>query len=113
MSCPHQSLSFALPSILILYQTGVTVNKYSGVITTATGTTVAGGCEGFPFSNSKIETTSIVQVSIMSYSGTYGTNGIPTVAISATGEGSATIQICNGGSGNLNGVLKIAFLVLK
>jgi hypothetical protein len=94
-------------------QTGVTVNKYSGVITTATGTTVAGGCEGFPFSNSKIETTSIVQVSIMSYSGTYGTNGIPTVAISATGEGSATIQICNGGSGNLNGVLKIAFLVLK
>ena len=100
-----------LPSLT--FQTGVTVNKYSGVITTATGTTVPNGCEGFPFSNSKIEATSIVQVSIMSYSGTYGTDGIPTVAISATDDGAATIQICNGGSSNLNGVLKIAFLVLK
>ena len=49
----------------------------------------------------------------MSYSGTYGTNGIPTVAVSGTVEGSATVQVCNGGTGNLAGVLKIAFLVLK
>ena len=54
-----------------------------GIITTVSASTAANGCEGFPFSNNKIAASDVIQVAIMTYSGTFGTNGIPTVAVSA------------------------------
>ncbi len=91
----------------------MTLNTHTGIITTASGTTAADACEAFGLSNSKILSTDLVQINIMAYSGTYGTNGIPTVAVSALSVGSCTVQICNAGSGNLAGTLKLAFWVLK
>ena len=75
--------------------------------------TAANGCEAFPFSNSKIVASDVIQVAIMTYSGTFGTNGIPTVSVSAIGSGSATVQLCNAGTGALSGTLKIAFWLLR
>ena len=94
-------------------QTSVTLNKHSGIITTVSASTAANGCEGFPFSNNKIAASDVIQVAIMTYSGTFGTNGIPTVAVSAIGGGSCTVQVCNAGTGGLSGTLKISFWVLK
>lgn len=55
----------------------------------------------------------VLQVSIMTYSGTFGTNGIPVVSVSAMGTGSATVQVCNAGANALSGSLKITFWVLR
>jgi hypothetical protein len=49
--------------------TGVTLNKESGVITTQAATTAAHGCDAFVVTNSKVLSTSAVFVSMGSYSG--------------------------------------------
>ena len=89
------------------------VNAYSGIITTETASTASGACQAFPFTNNKIAATDVVQIAINAYSGTFGANGIPTVAISAISAGSVTIQVCNMGSNALSGTLQINFVVLK
>ena len=106
-------LFFFLFFFFFFFQTSVTLNKHSGIITTVSASTAANGCEGFPFSNNKIAASDVIQVAIMTYSGTFGTNGIPTVAVSAIGGGSCTVQVCNAGTGGLSGTLKISFWVLK
>merc|ERR1712205_218712 len=84
-------------------QTAVTINTHSGIVTTVSATTAANACESFPFSNSKILASDVIQVSIMTYSGTPGTNGIPAVSVSAISNNAATIQVCNAGGNALSG----------
>ena len=91
----------------------MTLNAHSGIITTVSATTAANGCEAFPFSNSKIVASDVIQVAIMKYTGTFGTHGIPVVSVSAIGTGSATVQVCNAGSNSLAGTLKISFWLLR
>ena len=91
----------------------MTLNKHSGIITTTAATTAANGCEAFPFSNSKIAASDVIQVSIQKYSGTFGSNGIPAVSVSAISNGAATVVVCNAGAQSLSGTLKISFWVLK
>ena len=106
-------LFFLPPRPPSLPQTSVTLNKHSGIITTTAATTAANGCEAFPFSNSKIAASDVIQVSIQKYSGTFGSNGIPAVSVSAISNGAATVVVCNAGAQSLSGTLEISFWVLK
>jgi hypothetical protein len=64
--------------------TGVTLNKESGVITTQTATTAAHGCDSFVVSNSKVVGTSIVFVSIVQYTGSLIINNPPDAKVSSS-----------------------------
>lgn len=62
--------------------------------------------------NSEATTTSNIQLTIVNYSGTLFTNGIPYVTVGTRSSGSFTIVLSNIAATNaLNGVLKISFLV--
>lgn len=91
----------------------VTLNGTAGIITTVSTTLGAEMATAFSLFNSSITTTSVVYANIVAYSGTFGTNGLPGVAVDAIGAGGCTIRIYNSHSVNaLNGTLGIGFLVL-
>jgi hypothetical protein len=93
----------------------VTINSLTGVITTATLTTVAGAVYTLIVTNASVATSDIIQVTLGTYSGTMVTNGLPVLLpVSILGAGSFAIQIVNlHGVNALNGTLKIWFSVLK
>ena len=95
-------------------QTGVTLNKHSGIITTATASTAGSSCESFPFVNDKMLGTECMFVSVRKYSGTFGANGIPVVSATSFGEGTATITVCNvHPSNSLSGTIEINFVIIR
>lgn len=89
--------------------TAVTLNYINGVITTVSATTAGAATSTFTVNNSKVLSTSIVNASIIGYSGTFTTNGLPVVAVSAVTNGSFKINIMNCHATNaLAGTLKIS-----
>jgi len=87
----------------------VTINTTSGVITTESKTTAAGGTFTITLTNSKIAATSVVLVNANVVAG----NGTPVVASIVPGSGSATIVVQNvHASAAFNAALKLMFLVL-
>ncbi len=91
--------------------TGVTLNTTAGTITTVS-TTLAGGTSAtFTVTNSTCTSQSIVQATIVNYTGTYATNGFPIVNINNIAAGSFQVTLCNIGAMALNGVLKIAYTI--
>lgn len=93
--------------------TGVTVNAHAGIITTVSSTLAAEATAEFTVTNSKVLAGSAVLVSIVDYSGTYGTNGIPVVSVDSIAAGSFKIDLSNvHGTNALAGVVKISFLVV-
>lgn len=93
--------------------TGVTANGSSGIITTQAASTAANGASTFTLTNSAIKAESIVFAHIVAYSGTYATNGTPTIAVDTIADGSCDIVIMNGAAVNaLAGTFQIAFAVL-
>lgn len=89
--------------------TAVTLNYVNGVITTVSATTAGAATSTFTVNNSKVLSTSIVNASIIGYSGTFTTNGLPVVAVSAVANGSFKINIMNCHATNaLAGTLKIS-----
>jgi hypothetical protein len=95
--------------------TGVTLNQPSGVITTVTATTAALSVSTFTVLNSFATTTSNIQCTLISYSGTNLTNGLPLVSyVDNRTDGSFDIVIYNAHASNaLNGILQIAFVIFK
>lgn len=93
--------------------TGVTVNSTAGVITTVTATLAPNATASFVVTNNRVAATSVVVAGVQTYSGTFGTNGIPTVAVSAVVAGSFTATLANShGTAALDGTVDISFLVL-
>lgn len=85
-----------------------TLNAQRGTVTSEALTTAAGSDYTLTLTNSKVTTSSIIQVSVND--GTNTTAGLIVRKV-APGSGSATIIVRNGGSGALNGTIKIAFVV--
>lgn len=94
----------------------VTANAASGMIA-FTVSTAAGACTTATVTNTNVVTGSIVMLTLQSYTGTYGTNGQPTVMRSNTSgssSGSFVLSVCNSHATNaLSGNLFIAFWVLN
>ena len=91
--------------------TGVTINKVCGTITTVSSTLATGVDASFVVTNSAVAATDVVVASIKSYGGT--ADGIPVVAVQATGAGSFTLNIMNNGAVTLDAVIVISFAVIK
>ena len=90
--------------------TGVSLNAVSGVITTVSATTAGASASDFVLTDGFIQTTSVVLITLLDYSGTIVTNGIPVVCVDNIAAGSCTIRIVNVHASNaLSGVLKIGF----
>lgn len=93
--------------------TPVSINSYTGTITTTTFTTGALGTTNFTVNNSAVSSNSVVIAKITNYSGTYVTNGLPTVNVQTVAEGSFILSVSNLHTGNaLAGVLKISFTIV-
>jgi hypothetical protein len=89
--------------------TPVDLNAASGVITTVSTTAAAHTLTVFTVNNSAVALGSIVIASIVDYS---GTTGNPSILVEEILAGSFKIAISNGGTGALNGILKIGFVVI-
>jgi hypothetical protein len=97
-------------------QTGTTAatvvaNGSAGTITMVSSTLAANATESFTVTNSSCSADSVVLVNTVDYSGTLSTSVI-SVGVTAISEGSFVVVVGNGGSAALNGIAKIAFLVV-
>jgi len=91
--------------------TDVTLNSYSGVITTVSSTLAAGVDADFDLINSKIATDSRILLTV-EYSTTK--TGIPSASIGAVLDGKCTINLTNVAAlAALNHIVKIHFMILK
>jgi len=91
--------------------TGVTLDAPAGVITTFNATTAAASVSSFVVSSKAVTANQVVIPSILNYSGTYFTNGVPYVTITGVSAGSFTVNVINTHATNaLAGVLKIGFV---
>lgn len=94
--------------------TAVTDNKVSGIITTVSSTLAANATATFTVNNSLVTASSRVYASVVSYSGTYATNGLPCVNVGSIASGSFAIQLFNAhGTNALSGTVSISFLVVN
>jgi hypothetical protein len=89
--------------------TAVTVNAAAGVVTTFAETVAANGSQAFTVNNTFVGPETLVLASIQDYT---GSTGLPTVIVDTIASNSFQLVVQNGGSGALNGVLKISFLVV-
>ena len=88
-----------------------TLNKMSGVITTAALTTAAGAAYALTITNSDIAAADIVMADVALGTATTGSPGITTVGVAA---GSVVVTIQNfHASAAVNGTLLISFIVFK
>lgn len=97
-------------------QTGntVTANTPTGRITTATLTTASNVTQAIVINNTFAEVGDIVEAKIESYSGTYFTNGLPTIINSrVSAAGVITVNIANNSLNALNGTVVFTFVVFK
>lgn len=93
--------------------TAVTVSGSAGVITTFASTLAAVSSESFTVNNTAVSVDSVVVVSIVDYSGAYGTNGFPYVAVSSVADGSFDVNIINShATVALAGTLEISYIVV-
>lgn len=110
--------SLTLPSSTVTQDTsvstGVTINTASGVITTFSQSAAANTTASFTVTNSAVKSTDKILVSLNSYAGTYGTNGIPVVSVGTVANGSFVIRVSNAHATNaLSGAVEISFVILR
>ncbi len=92
----------------------VNTNGVSGIITTVIAGTATGATDTFTVNNNRVTASSNVQVYIVGYGGTVGTNGIPIVTADNRASGSYQIYITNVSSSSaLAGALDIGYLILN
>ncbi len=89
--------------------TPVTINKYTGQITTVALTTAAGAEEVFTVNNNKVRATDVVVVST-----TYSGAGTPAVSVKGVANGSFVIVITNlHASAALDAAMTINFAIVR
>jgi len=94
--------------------TAVTANNLSGIITCFTSTLAAQTAESFVVNCSNVVAGDRILVSIINYTGDYGTNGLPCVAVNGVGSGTFTIAKYNADTDTaLSGVVQISYLIIK
>jgi len=94
--------------------TPVTIDNKAGIITTFQAVDVSEASSVFTVNNTFVTTSSIITVTLNSYSGTWLTNGIPYLTVENLQAGSFDIRITNIHSANaLLGTCDIAFNVFK
>jgi hypothetical protein len=91
------------------FETAITMNSSSGIITTPTATAAANGLFIILLTNSTISPASIVIAQVVNYSDS--NTGEPIVTCVDVGEGTASIRVFNTGTAALNGVVQVGFLV--
>jgi len=91
----------------------ITLNKESGIITTESLSTAADGSTVITVTNNTVAATSGIQATLISYAGTFSTNGIPVLNVDDVAAGSFKLIISNAHSANaLSGVVKVRYDVL-
>jgi len=91
----------------------VSVSGSAGIITTVSSSLAALGVQTFTVSNSSVSPESVIVVSTVSYTGTYGTDGIPVVSVSSIVQGGFEINIVNAhATAPLDGSLSISFIIV-
>lgn len=112
---------FAGPSLGMVYTDSCTVsgatpqtcNGMRGVATTASLTTAAVTAASYVINNNKALASSVVMCTILGYSGTLFTNGLPTVYSCVPGAGTITVNFANTHATNaLAGTLAIGFHIV-
>lgn len=118
LSLSSGSGSIVIPSTNItqftIISNPVYINAVSGIITTVSATTSAQNIDFFTVHNNLMNATSRVYVTLIDYTGTYVTNGLPSITANSITSNSFDIIITNNHTTNaLNGVLKISFLIFN
>ncbi len=94
--------------------TGVTLNSAKGVVTTFASTLAAGASSRFTVTNTFATATSQILVSVIDYSGTFTTNGLPIAVIDGRTTGAFDIVLANAHLLNaLNGTVGIQFQIIN
>ena len=90
--------------------TAVTATAHAGTITTVSATTAANSASQFVVNLESVTTSSVVLANIINYA---GSAGLPSLYVDNSTDGSFVLTIQNHHDTNaLNGVLKIAYVVL-
>jgi hypothetical protein len=90
--------------------TGVTLNASAGVITTVSSTLAADTSATFTITNSNVQASSLVLANVVNYS---GTQGAPVLRVQNVTGGAFSVVLRNvDDTDALNGIMKIAFIVL-
>lgn len=93
--------------------TPVTANRGAGIITTFTQTAAAGAAVTFTVNNTSVVATSGVLVTLVDYSGTITTNGLPVITVDNILLGSFDLRVNNCHQTNaLSGICQIAYFVI-
>jgi hypothetical protein len=94
--------------------TTVVLNSGKGVITSFASTLAAGASSRFTVTNTYAVAGAFVQVSVVDYSGTFTTNGLPIVAADTVTTGSFDIILANAhGANALSGTVGILFEIIN
>ena len=94
----------------------ITSNTASGTFPLVYYSTSGNTCETnavgtFTLSSTYIKATSVVHAMVSSYTGTFGTNGIPTIVVTSVTNGAATLIVCNNGASALDGAITFNYVV--
>lgn len=104
---------FGVETQITSVTTGVTLSVLKGVITTFSHTAAAYASNTFTVTNTYVGANSKVNAWIQNYSGTFTTNGLPTVYVDNVTAGAFDITVSNLHNANaLSGTLAIGFQVL-
>ena len=88
--------------------TAVTLNSYSGVITTVSQTLLANANAEFDFNNSLITADSRILMQAQTAS-----NGTVVLEVRSIGAGTCKVRVHNCGTATMNALIKIHFMILK
>jgi hypothetical protein len=92
----------------------ITINGGCGMITMTGVTTAAVTSATATVTNNSVTTSSLVNVDVNGYSGTYITNGIPLVSVDSVAAGSFVLRVTNAHATNaLSGNLKVYFSIVN
>lgn len=89
----------------------VTINAYNGVVTSGSLTTAAGAEQTLTITNRFASSTSNILVSLLEYSGTDVTNGVPVLTTVTRSSGSFTVKVYNAGAQPLAGTVSVCFSI--
>ncbi len=90
----------------------VAVTSSSGFITTVSLSMASGAGLSFAITSSLITASSLVSLTIDTYSGALVTNGVPFLSVSGYGAGTVNVTVSNVGVNNINGTIKFNYIIL-
>lgn len=92
--------------------TAVPITSNAGTITTQSMTTATTATTTFAITGANILASSQIMLTLVSYSGTPLTNGVPVLTVSGVGAGTANINVTNYGANALSGTLVFNYMIV-